>query len=209
MPNNRVVPPSGYSLANVPNFLRPTAAQMTVQIQPPNGIDVARVTSTNPNVIQVNQPDQFGQPQLNHEVEHGYEFSRNPAFVQQMEGDLASGKSPRGYDYGGADGLLAAQAQHKTIADFGPEQRAQFPSDYTRLANQAIAAGDMKTLDKLNKAYGPLITQLVNLPSKNDSMTTMSQQDLTPAAPGLPPSAITGIMEPLAAIGGNARVVRR
>jgi hypothetical protein len=104
--SNRVVPPNGYSLANVPNFLRPTAAQMTVQIQPPNGIDVARVTSTNPNVIQVNQPDQFGQPQLNHEVTHGYE-------------------------------------------------------------------------------------------------------DLTPQAPGLPPSAITGIMEPLAAIGGPARVVRR
>ena len=211
MPNNkrRVVPPNGYSLASVPNFLKPVAANMTVQIQPPNGIDVARVTAANPNTVQVNQPDQFGQPQLNHEVTHGYQFSRNPVVVQQMEGDLASGKLPKTYTYGGADGLLAAQQQHKTIANFGPEQQAEMVSNYTQEANQAIAIGDMKTLDKLNKAYGPYIQQLVNLPGKNDSMTQMSQQDLTPAAPGLPPSAITGIMEPLPAIGGNARVVRR
>jgi hypothetical protein len=202
-----VVPPNGYSLASVPNFLKPTAANMTIQIQPPNGIDVARVSSTNPSVVQVNQPDQFGQPQLNHEVVHGYEFSRNPAVVSQMEGDLASGKLPRTYTYGGADGLLAAQQQHKTIADFGPEQHAEMVRNYTTDAQAAIASKDMATLDKLNKAYGPYINQLVNLPGKNDSMTQMSQQDLTPPAPGLPPSAITGIMEPLNAIGGPARVI--
>lgn len=209
MGSKRVVPPNGYSLQNVPNFLKPTAANMTVDVQPPNGLDVARVTSTNPNVVQVNQPDQFGQPQLNHEVTHGFQFSRNPAVVQQMEGDLASGELPKSYTYGGADGLLAAQQQRKTIADFGPEQQAEMVSNYQQEAQNAIAQKDMAGLDKLNQAYGPYIRQLVNLPGRNDSMTQMSQQDLTPAAPGLPPSSVTGIMEPLAAIGGNARIVRR
>src|SRR5487761_1611852 len=97
MSTNPIAPPLGYSLEDVPAFLRPTAANMEVQVQPPNGIDVARVTSADPNTVQVNQPDQFGQPQLNHEVTHGYQFSRAPAVVAGMEGDLASGRLPRSY----------------------------------------------------------------------------------------------------------------
>lgn len=219
MGSNRVVPPNGYSLANVPNFLKPTAANMKIVVQPPNGVDVAKVSPANPNVVVVNQPNQFTQGDLNHETEHGYDLSRNPAEVarlaqvqqQQQQAGMytpVAGQLPAAYDYGGADGLLAAQQQRKTIDSFGPEQRAQMVKNYTDQAQQAIASKDMPTLDKLNKAYGPYITQLVNLPGKNDSMTTMSQQDLTPPAPGLPPSAETGIMEPLPAIGGNAAVTK-
>ena len=206
--SSKPVPPPGYSLEDVPDFLKPTAATSKVVIQPPNGLDVARVTSTDPTTVQVNQRDQFGQPQLNHEETHVFEFSRNPAVVQQMEGDLASGKLPKTYTYGGADGLLQAQMQHKTIADFGPEQHAEMVRNYASESTEAIIKGDTAKLDKLNRAYKPFLNQLANLPGKNDSMTTMTQKDLTPADPGLPPSAVTGIMEPLKVMGGKTRVLK-
>lgn len=207
MSANPVAPPPGYSLEDVPAFLRPTAATMNVQVQPPNGIDVARVTSTNPNTVEVNEPSQFGQPQLDHEVTHGYQFSRNPAVVSQMEGDLASGRVPTAYTYGGPQGLIQARQQGKTIADFGPEQQAEMVKDYQQGTQAAIASGDAGKLDRLNQAYGPYLQQLARLPGKNDSMTTMTQQDLTPAAPGLPPASESGIMAPSKLLGGPMKIV--
>lgn len=204
MPNK---PPPGYSLEDVPDFLKATAGASKVVIQPPNGIDIAKVTSTDPNTVQVNQRDQFGQPELNHEETHVFDFSRNPAIVTQMEADLASGRLPKIYTYGGAEGLLRAQREGKTIADFGPEQRAEMVRNYAQESKQAILKGDAATLDKLNLAYGRLLNQEANLPGKNDSMTTMTQKDLTPAAPGLPSAMESGILTPLQTIGGRAGVM--
>lgn len=200
-------PPPGYSLEEVPDFLKQTAANSKVVIQPPNGKDVARVTSTDPTTVQVNQRDQFGQPQLNHEETHVWDFSRNPEIVSQMEADLRTGKLPKTYTYGGTDGLLQAQQQHKTIADFGPEQHAEMVRNYDEEITAAIKRGDAATVDKLNRAYGPYLDQLANLPGKNDSMTTMTQKDLTPVAPGLPPATESGILAPFKVIGGKARVM--
>lgn len=206
---NKPTPPAGYSLADVPDFLKPTARAMRIEVESPNGIDIAKVTSTQPNVIEVNQADHFSQPELNHEVEHGYQFSRNPAIVQSMEYDLATGKLPKTYDYGGIAGLLAAQQKGKTIADFGPEQRAEMVKDFQATTQKAIATGNTQLLDLAEKAYGRFLAQEARLPGKNDSMTTMTQRDLTPEAPGLPPSSITGIMEPDKRLGGVARVLKK
>lgn len=197
----------GYSVDDVPAFLRPTAEQSKVVIQPPNGKDIAVVHSSSPKEIDVNEVKQFGQPQLNHEETHVFEFSRNPAVVQRMESDLATGKLPKSYTYGGADGLLQAQLQHKTIADFGPEQHAEMVRNYAEDTKDAIRRGDAAALDKLNKAYGPFIKQLAGLPGRGLSMTTMTQKDLTPAAPGLPPATETGILAPNPLLGGPARVL--
>ncbi len=197
-------PPLGYSLDDVPNFLKPTAANMRVEVGQPNGVDIARVSSTMPNVVQVHQADQFGQPQLNHEVTHGFDLSRNPAVVNQMQNDLASGKLPKAYDYGGIDGLLAAQDAGKTIANFGPEQRAQMVKDYALEIKAAMKSGDLARFDKANRAYGPLIAQEAAMPGKNDPMNSINT---TPAAPGLPPSAETGIMEENPLMGNQMRVV--
>lgn len=201
-------PPPGYSLEAVPDFLKPTAEKMTVDVEKPNGLDLARVTASNPTVVQVNERDQFGQPQLNHEVTHGFQFDRNPAIVQQMEANLASGKLPKTYTYGGADGLLEAQRQGKTIADFGPEQQAEMVKDYQKGTQDAIKRGDAAALDKLNEAYGLYIHQLANLPGKNESMTTMTQKDLTPAAPGLPPAEETGLLVANKLLGNEVKVLR-
>lgn len=213
-------PPPGYSLENVPAFLQPTAQNMNIQVEPPNGIDVAKVSPAAPNTVVVNQPNQFTQGDLNHETTHSYDLSRNPAVVSQEASVMAqqqraglyntpvAGQLPKAYDYGGINGLLAAQQQHKTITDFGPEQRAQMVKDYTEGTQAAIKSGNAAALDKLNQAYGMYIRQLANLPGKTDSMTTMTQQDLTPPAPGLPPAAESGILAPNPLLGGPARVLK-
>ena len=197
-----------YSLQDVPAFLRPTAAQSKVVIQPPNGRDIAVVHSTSPKVVDVNERAQFGQPQLNHEETHVFDFSRNPAIVQRMEEDLRSGKLPKSYTYGGIEGLLEAQRQGKTIANFGPEQRAEMVRNFQQETQDAIRRGDAARLDLLNRAYGPFIRQEANLPGKNESMTTMTQKDLTPPAPGLPPAVESGILAPNPLLGGKERFLR-
>jgi hypothetical protein len=211
-------PPLGYSLENVPVFLQPTAQHMRIQVEPPNGIDVARVSPAAPNTVVVNQPSQFTQGDLDHETVHSYDLSRNPAVIaqeakvqaqQQADGMYTPipGQLPKAYDYGGADGLIAAQLKHQTIADFGPEQRAQMVKDYAEGTQAAMRTGNTAALDKLNQAYGPYLGQEASMPGKSDSMTTMTQQDLTPAAPGLPPSSETGIMAPNPLLGGPMRIV--
>ena len=214
-----VKPPPGYSLEDVPDFLKPTAANAKVEVQPPNGIDVARVSPAAPNTVVVNQPSQFTQGDLDHEMTHSYDLSRNPAVIAQEAKVQAQqkaagmytpipGRLPKAYDYGGANGLIAAQQNGKTIANFGPEQRAQMVKDYAEETQAAMRSGNTAALDKLNQAYGPFLRQEASMPGKNDSMMTMTQRDLTPPAPSLPPSSETGIMEPLPEIGGTARVLK-
>lgn len=208
MSTTQPVPPLGYSLEDVPAFLRPTAEESKIVVDPPNNTSIAQVNSTNPNEIDIHEPSQFHQPQLNHEETHVFQFSRNPAIVQKMESDLATGKLPKTYTYGGTDGLIAAQRQGKTIADFGPEQQAEMVRNYQQETQEAVRKGDATGLDKLNLAYGPLIRQLAKLPGKNESMTTMTQADLTPAAPGLPPAEETGILAPNKLLGGEERILK-
>jgi hypothetical protein len=201
-------PPAGYKLENVPDFLKPTAEQSKVVVQPPNNKDIAVVHSSTPTEVDVNEPTQFNQPDLNHEETHVFQFSRNPEVVQQMESDLQTGKLPKTYTYGGPDGLLQAQQQHKTIADFGPEQQAEMVKDYQAGTQEALAKNDAAKLDKLNAAYGPFVRQLSNLPSKNESMTTMTQKDLTPPEPGLPPAEETGILAENKLMGSDEKVLK-
>jgi hypothetical protein len=78
--------------------------------------------------------------------------------------------------------------------------------DYQRLTGDAMAKKDTKALDKITKAYHPFILQLARLPGKNDPMT-MTKADMTPAAPGPPPSSVSGVMMPDKLLGGAGQVV--
>lgn len=196
--------PTKYRLEDLPEFLRPTAAKAKIERAPSNGIAIAEVDGSDPNTILVREPEQFTLPAQTHEETHVFQFGRNPAVVKEMEENLTSGKLPRTYDYGGIDGLLAARKQGKTIADYGPEQQAQMVSDFQRLTLQAMKNGDPELLDRVNAAYVPFVRQLASLPGRNDPMTSINT---TPLPPGLPPSSITGIMEPDDLLGGAARVV--
>lgn len=200
-------PPSGYALeAQVPAFLRPAAATAHIVDKPPDNRSIALVSSDDPTEIDVHEPSQFHSPQLIHEMTHVFQFSRNPEMVNQMRDALRTGKLPATYTYGGTDGLIAARQAGKTIADFGPEQQAEMVKNYAVLTKQAIQSGNAAELDRIKQAYGPFIRQLAALPGKTDSLTQMTQRDLTPAAPGLPPAAESGILAPDDLLGGAAGV---
>lgn len=213
MSTSAPTPPAGYKIEqvmeNVPNFLKPLVSSTSVDVHPDDPNYAAEVKLTSPHTIQAYGEDQFTQPVATHEMTHIFDNSRNMHVQAQNLMDTLEGKvSNDNYDYGGMEGLIQAQQQHKTIADFGPEQRANMVADYQELTKEAIDKGDAKLLDQANAAYAPFIKQEASLPSKNESATTMTQKDLTPPEPGLPPAEETGILAENKLMGSDEKVLK-
>ena len=200
-------PSLGYPVEQLPAFLRPTAAQSKIVRAPSNGVALAEVDPDAPEEIKVREPEQFTLPAETHEQTHIFEDSRNPAVIEQENRDLVSGQLPKTYDYGGLNGLMRARLAGKTIANYGPEQRAEMVKDFQQQTQGAVASGNAAALDRANAAYAPIVRQLAAEPGKNDSMTTMTQQDLTPAPPGLPPATESGILAPDKLMGGEEKAL--
>jgi hypothetical protein len=118
-------------------------------------------------------------------------MSRNPAFTSAIQGQQQA-TSQKDFDYGGVEGLMAAQRAHKTIANFSAEQQARMVEDYQKATQDAIRRGDPAALARVTAAYHPLIGQLAKIPPKGANMAQMTQQDLTPAAP-MPPVSVAGM----------------
>lgn len=201
-------PPLGYALDTQPAFLQPTVAQTKFVRAPSNGVAVAEVDANSPNTIQVREPEKFTPGIQTHEETHVFQRSRqadDPGIIDTVMNYLRGAPAPKaGYDYGGIEGLEQARAQQKTIANYGPEAQAEIVRDFQEKTQAAIKSGDAAALDRLTKAYHPFVSQLASLPAKGDPMTSI---DTHPAAPGLPPSSVSGIMEPDALLGGQARIV--
>jgi len=212
-PSPKPVPPSGYEIQNLPTFLRPANAntkieQAEAKTDPGVGPVAANVDPSNPNTILVRAPKYFTQPIQTHESTHVYQLSRNAPFVDHVL-DAGTGKS-KGYDYGGLDGLEQAIKGRKTVADFNVEQQAQMVSDFQSLTADALKRQDAKALSRITAAYHPFISQLSKIPPKGADMTKMTQQDLSPAAPSLPPSTVAGMpMLPDKLIGGDVAQTQR
>jgi hypothetical protein len=129
-------------------------------------------------------------------------LSRNPQFTSAIQGQQQA-TSSKDFDYGGIEGLMAAQRAHKTIANFTAEQQARMVEDYQRQTQEAIKKGDPTALARVTAAYHPFVGQLAKIPPKGANMTQMTQQDLTPAAPPVPPATVAGMpMLPDKLIGG-------
>jgi hypothetical protein len=201
-------PPLGYALDTQPAFLQPTVAKTKFVSAPANGIAVAEVDADAPSTIKVREPGKLTPGIETHEETHVFQRSRqgeNPGLIDTVMNYLRPQSAPlAGYDYGGIAGLEKARQQEKTIANYGPEAQAEIVRDFQEKTQQAIKSGDTAALDRLNAAYHPFVGQLAALPAKGDPMTSI---DTHPAAPGLPPSSVTGIMEPDALLGGQARIV--
>lgn len=201
-------PPLGYAIDTQPAFLQPTVAQTKFVRAPSNGIAVAEVDANSPNTIQVREPGKFTPGIQTHEETHVFQRSRqadDPGLIDTVMNYLRGAPTPKaGYDYGGIAGLEQARAQQKTIANYGPEAQAEIVRDFQEKTQAAIKSGDTAALDRLNAAYSPFVGQLAKLPAKGDTSNTI---DTHPAAPGLPPSSVTGIMKPDALLGGQARIV--
>lgn len=205
-------PPLGYALDTQPAFLQPTAAQTKFAAAPSNGLAVAEVDANAPDTIKVREPSRFTPGVEAHELTHRYQKTRQQEQPQGLLSSVMNYLNPGsehiaqrgGYDYGGIEGLEKARAQGKTIADYGEEAQAEIVRNFQEQTQAAIKSGDTAALDRLNAAYHPFVSQLAALPARGDTSKTI---DTHPAAPGLPPSAVSGIMEPDALLGGQARIV--
>ena len=199
-------PPPGYSVVNLPDFLKPANAKTKTVSAPPleegSGRVIADVDPAQPTTIQVRDPNLFTQPVQTHESTHVFQLSRNPAFTSAIQGQQQA-TSSKDFDYGGVEGLMAAQRTHKTIANFSAEQQARMVEDYQKATQDAIRRGDPAALARATAAYHPFVGQLAKIPPKGANMTQMTRQDLTPAAPPVPPATVAGMpMLPDKLIGG-------
>jgi hypothetical protein len=177
----------GVSLNNVPLFEQQVAANLSLVAGHKAG-DIAHVESSpflGFNKVYVDKPSAMTQPVLNHEVMHQ---------IQRKAGNLKSVGDDPDYNYGDP-------AEIKSIGNLDSEKQAQIVQDYTgRLAAMRAAPITPSTLteaDQLNSAYARPIAQLANMARQGNTI------DTTPAAPGPPPAALTGMIKPLPQIGGS------
>lgn len=197
--------PVGYPVDQLPAFLRSTAATAKIESAPSDGKSIAEVDpQESTNTIRVREPKMFTPGVEAHELTHVWDDTRNPGVIQRENEMIQSGTMPMGYDYGGMAGLMKARLARKTIADYGPEQRAEMVKDFQEATQEAIRRGDAAQLDKVNAAYAPFVRQEAALPDRNDPMTSI---DVTPKAPGLPPATESGILAPDRLIGGDERLL--
>lgn len=214
MPNNKPVPPPGYSIVNLPSFLKPAnAGTKTVRAESevdPSGQVIADVRQSDPSTIEVREPRDFTQPVQTHESTHVYQFSRNQPFVDRAFNSPKAHATKEGYDYGGIKGLEQALRNHKTIADFNTEQQSDMVADYQRLTQEAIRKGDKVALARITAAYHPFVNQLAKIPPSGANMGQMTKQDLNPDAPPVPPSTVAGMpMLPDKLVGGEVGPAKR
>jgi hypothetical protein len=196
----KATPPPDYKIQNLPAFIRPANADTKILPAPPkaysaNATIIADVDPNSPTTISVRQPQLFTQPVQTHESTHIYQLSRNDGFLDNaMDTKNFAGKTAETLlDYDGISGLENAIKQRKTIANFNAEQQAQIVSDYQRLVADALNKGDRKALSRVTAAYHPFVSQLASIPPKGADMTKMTQQDLTPSAPSVPPATVAGM----------------
>ena len=212
MPNDPATtapaPPPGYSLLDLPAFEQAANVGTHLVSAPPmqvgQGQVVADVDHANPQTIQVRYPAGYTKAVNTHEATHVYQQSRNASFSNPEGQQQAT--TAKDYDYGGVSGLIQAQQQGKTISSFSPEQQAQLVADYQQQTQQAIQKGDRTALARVTAAYHPFVSQLAAIPAQGANMTQMTQQNLTPAAPMVPPATVAGMpMQPDPLLGGQVR----
>ncbi len=224
-------PPAGYTLAplsDIPAFIRENVDPSKVQqvVMPPRTDDVKgteTISQAFPGRIEVYHPEKYTKGTQTHEMTHEDQDARSEGTIKLPRGyELApfgrhSSQAPekyqtgteKNYDYGGEQGLLDAQKQHKGIGEFNKEQQADMVEDYQKKYNDYMAkakAGTITQMDKRDmyqtyKAYHPYIQQMANVPKTfKDTLPSISAMfgaktplAPAPAAPGLPDYSVAGM----------------
>lgn len=173
----------------LPLFEQPIAK--TLQVVPGNRSDSVAHTTGWGNKVYVDTPSEMTEPILAHEVMHK---------IQQQSGAMprfGTGGNPD-YDYGSVAGLQKL----KSIGQLGLEQQADLPRNYQEQMQEwskgRITPQILQHADQMNAAFARPIRQEAAM--ANPSTTRI---DTTPAAPGPPPAALTGMIKPLPEIGGK------
>lgn len=169
----------------LPAFEQPMARTLTTARG--NQVDTVAHTTGFGNKVYVDDPASFTAPVAAHEVFHK---------IQQHSGAMSHlGGGGGDYNYGGIRGLQKLPS----VSKLGLEQQASIPQDYmNQMAawdKQPITPTVLNQADQLNSAYARPMRQLAGMAA--DTINT------TPAAPGPPPAALTGMIKPLPEIGGK------
>jgi hypothetical protein len=234
-----VTPPDGYHVdpavgyGDVPAFLQQGIDMSKVRqvVTPPSQEektekDIAGVNSDDPYTVRVLAPDLYGKPVLNHELVHTFQDIRNKSLPPISRG--VNDNDPNPYDYGGPQGLQAAAAHHKTIADFNSEQQAEIVKDYKvyhdaflrKAASKKSTPEDARQMYILQQAYHPFIQQLAGIPGQDVNLDRSPILELlgvqnpvdirsSPKPPGLPRYDTPGLgvlpADPL--LGGKSQAI--
>jgi hypothetical protein len=187
--------PSVAPAGDIPDFIRAKVPVIPQQVEKPDPNSNAYVNPWN-KTVHVQNVDTYnagtGTPQ--HEYEHAYEQS----FTNPLK-RLASGGENQ--DFGGLAGISAMP--QKRITNLNPEQRAEMlgqsyaaQKSAVNLAQQGkITPQQVQGFDQWQQQTHPLIQQLKNMGDVGI--------DTHPAAPGLPPASVSGILAPDPLLGGE------
>ena len=182
---------------DIPDFIRAKVPVIPQQVEKADPNSNAYVNPWN-NTVHVQNVAAFnagtGTPQ--HEYEHAYEQKFTSPLKRLMSGEPSQ-------DFGGVAGLAALRQKAKTIADMNVEQRAEMTGESYAAQKQAvnlakqgkITPQQVQAFDQWKQTSHPFIQQLKNMGDAGI--------DTHPAAPGLPPAAVSGIVAPDPLLGGE------
>lgn len=171
----------------LPLFEQPMAN--TLKVVPGTRTDSVAHTTGFGNKVYVDDPKLMTEPIMAHEVMHK---------IQQQSGAMSKfgGSGNPDYDYGSVAGLQKLGG----IGKLGLEQQADIPRNYQEQmqewSKQHLTPQILQQADQMNSAFARPIQQEAAMARPGNTI------DTTPAAPGPPPAALTGMIKPLPEIGG-------
>lgn len=200
------------SLTQIPQFLTrsidPSKLKVVqIPFDSPSHIDgaIAAVDPKDPNTIQIHNTHRFLNPTnvdgsassiLAHELTHVHQNNTAPG-VNTVAADPAQFNAQKMYDYGGPEGLQAANSRGVKANAYTAEQQAAIVGHYTTIMNNPnLSAADKS---KYAHIYLPVVRQIAQQP-----LSTIEQSDATPGvintnprAPAPPISSSDLIPQPL------------
>lgn len=206
---NSVLNPQNLDADNsdVPAFLQPIAQQSSTITRTPfklsSSLDAMSgqedIAAVNPlpglnKIINVYNPSLYSSDVRAHELTHELQYKTG------LTSNALSEARDSKYDYGGEEEL---RDSHRPITDFNAEQQAQIVQDAVRRNKELQMSAQQKKspasvaqeYDDLKKDYHPYLRQL--------NAANQKTIDVTPEAPGPPPSTLTGALKPDPLIGGH------
>lgn len=172
----------------LPLFEQPISRN--VKVVPGNRADSIAHTNGLTDRVYVDDPKLMTEPIMAHELMHQ---------IQRQSGAMprfGTGGSPE-YDYGSVAGLKNL----RSISQLGLEQQADLPRNYQEQMQEwskgRVTPQILQNADQMNDAFARPIRQEASMARPGNTI------DTTPAAPGPPPAALTGMIKPLPEIGGQ------
>jgi hypothetical protein len=166
--------------SSLPEYQRPLAATQHLTYTGDAG-SAGHVVDD--NTIGVDNRQQFVPSVAAHELQHQIQNRAGGQTPVNMQAAMAS-KAAWNAIYG-----LTGLNKATNISSLNDEQQAEIPRTYMEQYAQAVKAKDPKAVDRLNAQYARPVAQ-VQAQAANGINTT-------PAPPGAPPAALTGIAVPL------------